>query len=104
MKKPFTEEGLVRVLKESEAGAKTPDFSRKVPRQSGDFCTWKSTFDGLEVSAVAKSLQSLDATWCDQAPGPLSDRSFRMKHPHSYSVFSLIQLPPANELVNVRCV
>ncbi|MDP9017065.1 MAG: transposase [Candidatus Eremiobacteraeota bacterium] len=50
----FTEEQIVGVLKESEAGAKTPELCCKHGISPATFYKWKSKFGGLEVSDVAK--------------------------------------------------
>jgi putative transposase len=53
-KSRFTEQQIVGVLKESEAGAKTSDLCRKYGICPATFYKWKSKFGGLEVSDVAK--------------------------------------------------
>ncbi len=53
-KSRFTEEQIVGMLKESEAGAKTPELCRKHGISPATFYKWKSKFGGLEVSDVAK--------------------------------------------------
>ena len=53
-KSRFTEQQIVGILKESEAGAKTADLCRTHGVSSATFYKWKSKFGGMEVSDVAK--------------------------------------------------
>lgn len=53
-KSRFSEEQIVGVLKESEAGAKTPELCRKHGISPATFYKWKSKFGGMEISDVAK--------------------------------------------------
>jgi putative transposase len=53
-KSRFTEQQIVGILKESEAGVKTADLCRKHGISSATFYKWKSKFGGMEVSDVAK--------------------------------------------------
>lgn len=59
MRKRYTEEQIIGVLKESEAGAKTADLCRKHGISEGTFYKWKSKFGGMEVSD-AKRLRALE--------------------------------------------
>jgi putative transposase len=59
MKKRFTEEQIIRVLKEHEAGAKTEDVCRKHGISNATFYNWKAKFSGMDVSD-AKKLKSLE--------------------------------------------
>ena len=55
----FTEEQIIGVLKEHEAGAKAADLCRKHGMSEATFYTWKSKFGGMDVSE-AKRLRSLE--------------------------------------------
>jgi putative transposase len=54
----FTEEQIIGILKEAEAGAKTPDLARRHGVSEATIYNWKSKYGGLEVSE-AKRLRSL---------------------------------------------
>ena len=57
--KRFTEEQIIGVLKESEAGLRLPDLLRKHGISSGTFYRWKAKYGGLEVSE-ARRLKMLE--------------------------------------------
>ena len=46
----FTEEQIIAVLKEHEAGAKTADLARKHGISEATFYNWKAKFGGMDVS------------------------------------------------------
>ena len=54
MAKRHTEEQIIGVLKESEAGMKTPELCRKHGISAGTFYKWKDKFGGLSVSEVRR--------------------------------------------------
>ena len=58
-KSRFTEEQIVKVLKEWEAGASQKDLARRVGVSEGTLSRWKAKFGGLEVSE-AKRLRALE--------------------------------------------
>jgi putative transposase len=58
-KSRFTEEQIIGILKEHDAGAKTQDICRRHGISGGTFFKWKARFGGLEASD-AKRLRSLE--------------------------------------------
>lgn len=58
-KSKFTEEQIIKVLTEVEAGAKVQDVTRKLGITETTFYRWKSKYGGLEVSDV-KRLKALE--------------------------------------------
>ena len=76
----FTEEQIIGILKEAEAGAKTADLARRHGVSEATIYNWKAKYGGLEVSE-AKRLRSLEEenaklkrlladTMLDNAPPP----------------------------------
>ncbi len=55
----FTEEQIIGVLKEQEAGAKTADLARRHGVSEATIYNWKAKYGGLEVSE-AKRLRALE--------------------------------------------
>jgi putative transposase len=55
----FTEEQIITVLREHEAGAKTADLARKHGISGATLYNWKAKYGGMEVSE-AKRLRSLE--------------------------------------------
>ena len=58
--KRFTEEQIIGVLKEGEAGAKTKDLCRKYGILEQTFYNWKAKYGGMTVSEVRR-LRELEA-------------------------------------------
>ena len=58
-RKRFTEEQIIAVLKEQEAGAKADDLCRKHGISEATFYNWKAKYGGMEVSE-AKRLKALE--------------------------------------------
>ena len=59
MKKRFSEEQIISVLKEHEAGMKTADVCRKHGISEASFYNWRNRYGGMEVSD-ARRLKSLE--------------------------------------------
>jgi len=55
----FTEERIIGILKEQEAGATVADLCRKHGMSDATFYNWKSKYGGMEVSE-AKRMRSLE--------------------------------------------
>jgi len=55
----FTEEQIIGILREQEAGAKTAELCRRHGISSATFYAWKAKFGGMEVSD-AKRLKALE--------------------------------------------
>ena len=59
-KKRFTEEQIIGVLKESEAGAATKELCRKHGISDATFYNWKAKYAGMTVSE-ARRLKELES-------------------------------------------
>jgi putative transposase len=55
----FTEEQIIGILREQDAGAKTADLCRRHGISSATFYAWKAKFGGMDVSD-AKRLKALE--------------------------------------------
>ncbi len=55
----FSEEQIIGILREAEAGAKTPEVCRRHGISDATFYKWKAKYGGLEVSQ-ARRLKSLE--------------------------------------------
>ena len=55
----FTEEQIITILKEHEAGIATAELCRKHGISQGTFYNWKAKFGGMDVSE-AKRLKALE--------------------------------------------
>ena len=57
----FTEEQIIGVLREHEAGAKAADLARKHGVSEATLYNWKAKFGGLDVSDAKRLRQLEDA-------------------------------------------
>jgi len=58
-RKRYTEEKIISILKEHEAGASVPDLSRRHGIVENTIYRWKSKYGGMEISE-AKRLRELE--------------------------------------------
>jgi len=59
MVKKYTEEQIISVLREGEAGAKVADLCRKYGMSDATYYNWKAKYAGLTVSEL-KRLKALE--------------------------------------------
>ena len=59
-RKRFSEEQIIAVLKENEAGAKVDDLCRRHGISTATFYTWRKKYSGMEASE-AKRLRALES-------------------------------------------
>ena len=50
----FTEEQIIGILKQHEAGRKVPELAREIGVSAATIYTWKSRFGGMDVSDAQK--------------------------------------------------
>jgi putative transposase len=55
----FSEEQIIGILREAEAGAKTPEVCRRHGISDATFYKWKAKYGGLEISEAGR-LKSLE--------------------------------------------
>ena len=60
MKKRYTEEQIIKAIKQHEAGVKVEDICREMGISNGTFYNWRSKYAGLEVNE-AKRLRELES-------------------------------------------
>ena len=53
----FTEEQIIGVLKQHEAGRKVPDLAREIGVSAATIYTWKSKYGGMDVSEAQEVKQ-----------------------------------------------
>ena len=60
MKKRFSEEHIIKAIKQHEAGTKVEEICRQLGISNGTFYNWRSKYAGLEVNE-AKRLRELES-------------------------------------------
>ena len=58
-RKRYTEEQIIRILKEAESGVSVQELTRKHGIAEGTFYRWKSKYGGMEINE-AKRLRQLE--------------------------------------------
>jgi len=58
-RKKYTEEQIIQVLKEGEAGASVADLTRKYGMSDGSYYNWKAKYAGFSISEL-KRLKALE--------------------------------------------
>ena len=59
VRKKYTEEQIITVLKEAEAGTKLPDLCRKYGMSDATYYSWKAKYSGMTANDL-KRLKSLE--------------------------------------------
>ena len=59
-KSPYTEEQIIAILKQHEAGVKTADLCREHGISDATFYNWKAKYGGLDVSEAQRLRQMED--------------------------------------------
>ena len=59
MKKRYTEEQIIKAIKDHEAGTKVDDLCRRLGISVGTFYNWRSKYAGMEVNE-AKRMRELE--------------------------------------------
>ena len=54
MKKRYSEEQIIKAIKQHEAGAKVDDICRELGISNGTFYNWRSAYAGLEVNEAKR--------------------------------------------------
>lgn len=67
VRKRYTEEQIIGVLREGEAGAKVAELCRKYGMSEATYYNWKARYAGLTVSDLRR-LKELEAVTCRPRP------------------------------------
>lgn len=59
MKKRYTEEQIIKAIKDHEAGIKVDDICRHLGISTGTFYNWRSKYAGMEINE-AKRMKELE--------------------------------------------
>lgn len=70
----FTEEQIIGMIKEQEAGMPTAEVCRKHGVSSASFYKYKAKYGGMDVSD-ARKLKALDFLGCSSCRSPVSEKT-----------------------------
>ena len=93
----FTDEQIIGILREQEAGAATADVCRKHGISSATFYKWKAKYGGLEVSD-AKRLKTLEDENC-QAEEAAGRGDARQRHAQGRCIKKMVTPAARREAV-----
>src|ERR1700688_1817227 len=91
----FSEEQIIGILREAEAGAKTPEICRRHGISDATFYKWKAKYGGLEVSDARRfPTQSGNCAPRRSVPASRRPATSSSPSPLSHPGPAIVCLPP----------